>query len=204
MCRKIRKGSRRGTHAYLFWYLVDSTLGEGTMADVGLVGRFGLFGDEVYSSTDLNRRSAEVLDHARKGPVTISRNGEQFALFKREQAADLVRAALQFGPTLELVAGTLAVIEKREPPSSFAWLKAFDTDDLRKMIGEVLVASIAALHKSGDWDGVTAIIHEWHESALVALSGVFEDAMNSPEEEVPLPDPSLMAKAEQELEESRK
>src|SRR5208282_4454811 len=125
MCRKIRKGSRRGTHAYLFWYLVDSTLGEGTMADVGLVGRFGLFEDEVYSSTDLNRRSAEVLDHARKGPVTISRNGEQFALFRREQAAELVRAALQFGPILDLLAGTLCVVEGKDPSVEFAWLKAF-------------------------------------------------------------------------------
>jgi hypothetical protein len=165
--------------------------------------RFGLFGDEVYSSTDLNRRSAEVLDHARTGPVTISRNGEQFALFRREQAAELVRAALQFGPILDLLAGTLCVVEGRDPAVDLAWLKAFGSDDLRTMIREVIVASIAALRETNNWDNVNAIIHEWHESALVALSGVFEDAMGSPEDEVPLADPRSEASAEQELEQSR-
>ena len=151
--------------------------------------RFGLFGDEVYSSTDLNRRSAEVLDQARKGPVTISRNGEQFALFKREQAAGLVRAALQFGPTLELLEGALSVVEGKEPVAALAWLKAFERDDIRKMVREVLVTSISAVRETGDWQAVNDIVHEWHESALVAISGVLAEAMRSPADESRLPDP---------------
>jgi hypothetical protein len=151
--------------------------------------RFGLFGDEVYSSTDLNRRSAEVLDQARKGPVTISRNGEQFALFKREQAAGLVRAALQFGPTLELMEGALSVVEGKEPVAALSWLKAFERDDIRKMVREVLVTSISAVRETGDWQAVNDIVHEWHESALVAISGVLAEAMKSPADESPLPDP---------------
>jgi len=151
--------------------------------------RFGLFGDEVYSSTDLNRRSAEVLDQARKGPVTISRNGEQFALFKREQAAGLVRAALQFGSTLELMEGALSVVEGKEPVAALSWLKAFERDDIRKMVREVLVTSISAVRETGDWQAVNDIVHEWHESALVAISGVLAEAMKSPADESPLPDP---------------
>jgi hypothetical protein len=134
----------------------------------------GVFGDQVFSSTDLNRRSGEVLDHARKGPVTISRNKEQFALLKREQAAELVRANLHFGPTLDLVAGALSVMEGHEPTPAFGWLKAFEGGDLRKMIGEVLESSLSALRETGDWDSVETIVHAWNESALLAISGVLD------------------------------
>ena len=162
-------------------------------------GHLGLFDDEVYSSTDLNRRSAEVLDHARKRPVTISRNGEQFALLNREQASRLVRANFQFGPIIELVEGALSVVEKKDPPTSVAWLKAFDVDDLRKMILGAPVASVSALRETGDWDLVNSVIHEWHESALVDLSGVLDKAMGSPPEELPLPDPRSLPEAENQV-----
>jgi hypothetical protein len=136
------------------------------------IDSFDLFTDEVFTSTDLNRREGEVLNQARKAPVTISRNGEQFALLKREQAADLIKAVSQFGATLELIEGVLSVVEQKTPSSSLLWLKAFDVPDLRKMIREVLAASASALRGTGDWDSVNAIIHEWHESAVVAESGI--------------------------------
>lgn len=159
------------------------------MATATLNGLFGLFGDEVYSSTDLNRRSAEVLDHARKRPVTISRNGEQFALLNREQASRLVRTSCQFGPILELIEGAISVVEGKDPPTSVAWLKAFGQGDLRKMVREILAASVSALRETGDWDVVDSVIHEWHESALVVMSGVLDEAMKSPADESLLPDP---------------
>jgi hypothetical protein len=150
---------------------------------------FGLFSDEVYSSSDLNRRAGEVLDHARERPVTISRNREQFALLKREQVAKLIQTSNHFGPIVELVVAALSIAEGKEPQNSLAWLKAFDVGDLRKMIREVLVASSQALRDKTDWEPVHAIIYEWHESALLAMSGVFEEMMATPSEEVPLPDP---------------
>jgi hypothetical protein len=88
-----------------------------------------------------------------------------------------------------LVEGALSVAEKKDPPTPVAWLRAFDVDDLREMIREVLAASASALRDTGDWDMVNAIIHEWHESAQVELSGILDKAMNSPPEELPLPDP---------------
>jgi hypothetical protein len=93
-----------------------------------------LFADELFTSTDLNRRAGEVLNRPRKSPVTISRNGEQFALLKREHAADLIKAVSQFGPTLDLIEGALSVVEEKAPPNSLLWLRAFDAPDLRKMI----------------------------------------------------------------------
>lgn len=150
----------------------------------------GLFGDNVYSSSDLNRRCGEVLDSARKGPVTISRNKEQYALLRREQAANLVRATLELGPLLELMEGAVCVADGQEPPPSVAWLKAFDATDLRTMIREVLGAASSALHETQDWDAVDAIVHEWRESALAAPA--LEGAMASPAEQVELPHPETL------------
>lgn len=91
------------------------------------------------------------------------------------------------------------MVEKKDPLTSVAWLKAFDIDDLRRMIREVLVASVSALRETGDWDMVNSIIHEWHESALVELSGILDKAMSSPPEELPLPDPRSLLEAESQI-----
>lgn len=160
---------------------------------------FGLFGDEVFTAGDLNRRSSEVLNRARENPVTISRNCERFALLRREQAAEWVRASNQFGPIIELVSAAISVVEKKEPPVSLSWLKAFDIGDIRKLVREVLVACDSALRETGDWESVNALIHEWHESALVSMSSILKDAMQSPVDEVALPDPRMIVQAESDI-----
>lgn len=169
------------------------------MATTTLAGFFGMFSDQVYSAKDLNRRAGAVLDHARKSPVTISRNGEQFALFKREQAACLVQAVSGSGRTLELVGGVLTAIEGGVMPPALEWLKVFSRDELRQMTREILTAASCALNETGNWEAVEAVIHEWHESAMVAMSGVFEETMGSPREETALTDPRIILEAEKEL-----
>ncbi|MFN0168466.1 MAG: type II toxin-antitoxin system prevent-host-death family antitoxin [Bryobacteraceae bacterium] len=164
------------------------------MGGVGLAEFLGTFGDPIVSSTDLNRRSGSVLDQARDRPVTISRNGELFALLRRDLAADLVRTALRFGPTLAMIEGALNVAEGKEPSASMAWLKAFDRSDLRKLIRDFLAASIVATGETGKWEEVDAVIHEWHESALLAMSGIFEEVHGSTREEVPLTDPNTIGR----------
>ena len=173
--------------------------GDSNMATSAVAANWSLFTDKLYTTTDLNRRTGEVLNHAQKAPVTISRNGEQFALLRRDQAAELVRAALQFGPILQLIESALSVAEGSQPSTPFDWLREFETSDLKKLVREVLVASIAALNETNDWDAVSSIIHEWHESALVAASGVLEEVMNSPSDETPLTDPRQILEAQKEL-----
>ena len=136
------------------------------------------------------------MDNASKGPVTISRNREQFALLKREKVAELVMATLQFGPTLELVEGALCVLEGREPSAPLKWMKAFDRDDITKMVREILDASIIALRETSDWEAVNIVIHQWRESGLVAMSGVLAEAIESPAEESPLTDPQSVLESE--------
>src|SRR5713226_9070392 len=104
------------------------------------INEFGVFGDEVYTSTDLNRRSGEVLNHALRGPVTISRNGEQFALLKREQAASLVRSFSRLSGVIEIFSGVLELERAGSVPSPLSWLTAFDADDRAAMCRELLAA----------------------------------------------------------------
>ncbi len=160
------------------------------MADTILNG-LGIFGDDVFTSTDLNRRSGEVLNHARLRPVTISRNNEQFALLRREQAAKLINSFNKMQAILVILVGADAAISGRELPPSVSWLRVYDKDDLLKLRSEVLLATAQVVFGHEEWSHVDAVIHEWRESALVAQSGLLDSVMcnSSKEEEVPLPSP---------------
>ncbi len=159
------------------------------------LGAFGVFADEVYTSTDLNRRSGEVLNHARLRPVTISRNNEQFALLRREDAAWLVQSVSKVQESLDVLLGVEDAASGRELPPSLTWLQVFDKDDLQKLRSEVLHATARAIAGNEEWAYVDAVIHEWRESALVAQSGVLDSVLQGePSEEMPLPSPEEVLK----------
>jgi hypothetical protein len=160
---------------------------------------FGVFGDEVYTSTDLNRRSGEVLNHAREHPVTISRNNEQFALLRREQAAKLVRTVNHISGAMGVLSAAHAAISGGIP--ALEWLQVFEKDDLQKLCSEVVSVAHRASLGQTDWSLVDAVIHEWRESALVAQSGVLDAAMYSEaSDETPLPHPDQVQPREKEPE----
>jgi hypothetical protein len=145
-----------------------------------------LFSDPVFTSTDLNRRGAEVLNSALNGPVTISRNNELFALFKREQAAELVRSVNSVQPVLGLMAAVVASIKGTPVNKSFNWVCALDLDEKREMCAEVLDLTARAIENESDWDEVNAAIHEWKETANLIQSGGIEHIGLSPATEIPL------------------
>jgi len=145
--------------------------------------KFSVYSDEVFSSTDLNRRAGEVLSHARKNPVTISRNNEQFALMRREDAAELISTLANLKDVLELFQA--AVSTKADIPPAYAWVMALTESDRKIMTQEVLGACARATNQE-DWEAVSDLIYEWKESALVAESGIIEDVLSEPAEEVPL------------------
>jgi len=150
----------------------------------------GLFSDEVFTATELNRHVGTVLDHACVRPVTISRNNDLFALVKREYAARMIRTMAQMKSALSLLAEAHVAISGESPAPVFAWLTIYEKDDLQRLFTEVLDAVGRAASGASDWGDVQAVIHEWEESALVAKSGVLDQAMfHEPAEESPLPNP---------------
>jgi len=165
-----------------------------TTQDLAICG-LGLFSDEVFTSSDLNRRCSVVLNHARRNPVTISRNNEQFALLRREHAASLVKALTHLSSIVGLIMAVEAIKNGETPAPDHAWVKAFDEEDRTRMIREILPLASSAIY-TNDWDSVEARIHEWNESAEVILAGVLNEAIQEESEEQPLTDPRDIATRE--------
>ena len=111
----------------------------------------GVFTDEVYTSTDLSRRASEVLNRARMCPVTISRNGEQFALLRREQAAELFSALAIMKSVVIFLSELRAELAGNPVSEPFAWLNAFEKDDLEKLSLEVSTAMQRAACGQAAW-----------------------------------------------------
>jgi hypothetical protein len=150
----------------------------------------GLFSDEVFTATELNRHGGTILDHARKHPVTISRNNEQFAILRREDAARLYLTVDRMGEACALLSEAHLAIAGEKPSPYFAWLSVYEKDDLEKLVSEVFSAVRKATGKVVHWDQVEAVIHEWRESAIVAHSGALDAAMHDDErDETPLQHP---------------
>jgi hypothetical protein len=153
------------------------------------LNRFGVFSDDVFTSTELNRRTAEVLNHAREHPVTIERNNERFALIRREQAADLFNAVSSLASVLDVIRGFIAIKKAQQPPPTVAWIQAFEEDDQCLMIDELLKTATASVCGEATRDELADLLYQWRESSHVILSGVLRDAMTSEADEQPLTNP---------------
>ena len=151
-----------------------------------------VFQDEIFSATDLNRRSGYVLDEARKHPVTIMRNEDAFALLLRKEASRLVDAASKAASMVELVLAACYYKQNGTdvpPEHSFEWINAFDTDDLRTMIDEVSATFRRAASGESGWDEFDAVLHEWQQSAWANRSAEVANAFAAGGDEVPLSPP---------------
>jgi len=142
-----------------------------------------IFGDEIFTAADLNRRADHVLDEARNRPVTITRNDEAFALLPRKDAARLVEAASNARHMVDLVTAISAYRQAGEEipvGHAFEWLNAFDGDELRDLQAEVY----GAFRRAGDaeisWDDFEAVLHEWQDSAIALRSEALAAAFAAP------------------------
>jgi hypothetical protein len=76
-------------------------------------------------------------------------------------------------------------------PPVMSWIKVFDDEERLTMLSEIFTACVRA-SEEGDWDHVSDLIHQWHESAIVAESGILRAAMASEGDEQPLPNPETV------------
>ena len=139
-----------------------------------------IYSDRLFTSTDLNRKSGQILDIALKSPVTITRNNDSFALLKREIMSDLASGIEQTVQIIELlnVAYKIRAGISIEKTNQFKWIEEFDSDEQLDLINEINQALLQA-KATGKWDEINAIIHEWRESAIALsseeLSEAFQD-----------------------------
>ncbi len=157
-----------------------------------------VFQDEIFSATDLNRRSGHILDEAEKHPVTIMRNEDAFALLPRKKASRLVDSAAKGVAMVELVLAACEYKQRRKVVPSdhqFEWINAFDDTDLTSMLEEVSATFRRATAGELEWDEFDAVLHEWQESAWAARSTEIAAAFSADKDEVPLSAPTLTAGA---------
>jgi hypothetical protein len=155
-----------------------------------------VFGDEIFTATDLNRRAGHVLDEATNRPVTITRNDEAFALLNRKDASRMVEAASNARRMVDLVTAisTYSLAGAQIPVGqAFEWLNAFDRDEIRTLLAEVHGSFRRAADAEISWDDFEAVLHEWHESAIAIRSDALAAAFSGPSEEVLLTQPTLTA-----------
>ena len=155
-----------------------------------------VFGDEIFTATDLNRRAGHVLDEAMNRPVTITRNDEAFALLNRKDASRMVEAASNAKTMVHLVTAiaTYRLVNTQIPiEHAFEWLNAFDADEIRTLLDEVHLAFRRAADAEISWDDFEAVLHEWHESAIAIRSDALAAAFSGQSDEVPLAQPTLTA-----------
>jgi len=153
-----------------------------------------VFGDEIFTATDLNRRAGHVLDEATNRPVTITRNDESFALLNRKDASRMVEAASNAKRMVDLVMAisTYRLAHAQIPIGhAFEWLNAFDIDEIRTLLAEAHASFRRAADAEISWDDFEAVLHEWHESAIAIRSDALAAAFSAPSEEVRLTQPSL-------------
>jgi hypothetical protein len=136
-----------------------------------------VFSDEIVTAKELNRQPGRILDLALEHPVTITRNSEAFALMPRENVTALIQAAKVAGLAFEVttIAHRLIAREKLAEDHPYAWLMDFDGDDLNDFINDVTSTFKEFSGLPNALFEVDGIIHEWHESALVAGSGVLDE-----------------------------
>lgn len=155
-----------------------------------------IFGDEIFTATDLNRRAGHVLDEATNRPVTITRNDEAFALLNRKDASRMVEAASNARLMVDLVTSisTYRLSGAQIPIEHvFEWLNAFDIEELRTLLAEAHMSYRRAGDAEISWDDFEAVLHEWRESAIAIRSEALSAAFSGPSEEVPLSPPAVTA-----------
>lgn len=150
-----------------------------------------MFSDHLFSATDLNRRCGAILDAALRGPVTITRKDDAFALLRRDVAAHLSAVAHQATLFTEAQYAILKVrLEGDSMPYDhpYGWLKAFGLDDLKDMEAELLVSLVQVVNET-DLEAVETSLYEWRESAIAILDGTLDEAFAKESNPVPLTPP---------------
>ncbi|OUL36224.1 hypothetical protein BV372_08440 [Nostoc sp. T09] len=149
--------------------------------------------DELISATELNRQPGHILDKAAKHPVTITRNGQFFALLPREEVTCLVKTATQSKTVFESLTVAFSLLLGKEIgfEHPYGWLSVFDSDELQEFIKELSKAFRLVDSSTTAWEMIDAIIHEWHESAIAISSPELAAAFNDETDEILLTQPSV-------------
>ena len=121
-----------------------------------------LFDDPILSSSDLNRRSGEVLRLAADRPVTIARTDGDLVIMKRTLAADLVRAGATLADVVAELARLVAAASRQPVDPRFA--ARLELGGTILLAGELVEALGSAPTFASGLNGLATVLHEWSET----------------------------------------
>ena len=130
---------------------------------------------EVRTTTELSKKTKDVLNSASDGMVVIHREqpNADIAMLKHETFKRMA-AAHQMMPQIVGVLRYVAAFEDAEvgatPPTDFDWLRAFDVNDLREFSVEYLSASMRILQGEMPLGTIEEVVTQWRRSAEVLLN----------------------------------
>ncbi len=125
-----------------------------------------LLADRIISSTELNRRPAEILAQALENPVTVTSKNGDCVILGREFAAKLFQEEQHLNYMMGLAEYILARfcgVAWTALAQEFRWLDGFEKEDILEFFKEYCDTLRNRTAAPADLEDV---IHEWQESAL--------------------------------------
>lgn len=122
----------------------------------------------VVKSTDLNRRSGEILERAGRYPVLIARGDDPLVIARHGWVSGLMGSEARAELLAEL-SGYLTrrlTGERTDEGGRFDWLNAFEDAEVREFVGELRAAVRDVQAGKLEPERIDAVVHEWSESAI--------------------------------------
>jgi hypothetical protein len=138
-----------------------------------------LLADEIVSSTELNRRPAEILAKALENPVTVTTKNGDCVILGRDLAARLFQDEQQLRYLIgvaEYVLARFFAVAWTPQAAEFRWLDGFEKDDVLEFFKEYCETLRDRNSTPAD---LAHIIHEWEESAAALQNKVLIHVVES-------------------------
>ena len=141
-----------------------------------------LFDDRIVSSSELHRRSGEVLRYAGERQVTITRADGDLVLMRRSLAANLVRTASAWPDILLALVGL--IVNLTHEKIDWSIMSRLESDDLTTLGFELA----AALRNAGGTEEAlkeaSTVLYEWVESMTLTQDPDIKKKLESAERSV--------------------
>lgn len=134
----------------------------------------------VVRVTDIQRQTS-VLNQAEQGPLLVIRDGdhENLTLVTHRRWQDAQRSLRWQAGLLRLLATFAARAAGQEAPysSEFAWLEAFDREDVAEFVQELTETLNDVSDGVRDRHDLDILLYQWKRSAFVARDAALQARM---------------------------
>lgn len=140
-------------------------------------------GTKIFQPTDL-RRDRTFIDHARahgRARLRDADDGVGFVLLSEDELAGIELTALRLRRLSEAAQALVSVAALRRVPDVWAWLTAFDDDDLQEF-GREAIEALRIDMSDDDSNELVQVLDAWRETAAALRDRERHGALTTPVE----------------------